>query len=189
MKNNTNSTKKIQKRIILMLVIIALAILGFFAFSKYITEITGNGEAEIARWKFKVTNGTQEGTEKIQFEITRTDDNKTVDPETIAPGTSGEFRIIIDTTGTEVALKYDIAIDLYDCPKNLIFYKVTDSTEDFDNTEKEDPRPKEPISKFEDKLLISRYLPLEKASRSIYRNHILGMALPNRNNTSTKRYK
>ena len=38
-------------------------------------------------------------------------------------GPAGEFDIIIDTTGTEVDLKYDVTLTLANCPRNITFSK------------------------------------------------------------------
>lgn len=46
----------------------------------------------------------------------------TVSSDVIAPGTYGKINIIVDSTGTEVNLRYDLNINIENCPTNLKFY-------------------------------------------------------------------
>lgn len=155
MKTN-EKTKKIWLyfiEIILILLIILASIFAVQAWARYVTTKDGNATAQVAKWNFQVKNANgQTVTEgPIDFPITRTDGKYDVVQEgTLAPGTWGEFQIIVDTTGTEVSLVYDIEVGLQNCPKNLKFYKDSAHTQS--------------MSKVGDVLQIHRYLQAQNAS-------------------------
>ncbi len=100
-----------KKKIIILLAILSCILLAFFgeqSYSKYISEITGSGTAEIAKWEFLV-NGT---TEQIQnIKLASLYDRATVATDKIAPGTKGDFSIVIDTTNAEVRVGYSIKFE------------------------------------------------------------------------------
>lgn len=67
------------------------------------SKVTGQGTADIASWRFKVN----ENEEKIQnISLKSTINNSTLKDNKIAPGTSGDFQIKIDATGSEVGINY-----------------------------------------------------------------------------------
>lgn len=99
-------TKK--KKIILSIAILSCILLSFLggqSYSKYVSEVKGNGMAEVATWSFKV-NGQKEETQAI--ELGSTCDNATLVNHKIAPGTKGSFNIMVDGTGSDVGIQYDI---------------------------------------------------------------------------------
>lgn len=127
-----------KKKIIATIVILASILLAFFGgqtFSKYITEVKGEGTANVAKWSFKV-NDSEEKIQKIN--LASTINNQTLINNKIAPGTKGSFDIIVDGTEAEVGIDYQIKfINEQNKPQNLIFkynnkeYKsVTELTED-----------------------------------------------------------
>ena len=96
-----------------------LAFIGGQVYAKYITEIKGDGMAEVATWSFKV-NDQKEHIQEIKLASTYNDE--TLVNNKIAPGTSGNFNIIVDATGSEVGIKYNIAFsDEANKPTNLKF--------------------------------------------------------------------
>ena len=100
MKKVENTGKNgILKKFIILFIAISMVILIGIAYARYITRLNGSTSMEIAKWSFnhRILDSTQ--TEEINnFAVTRTDNNDDVDPNTIAPGTSGEFIIEIDAT-------------------------------------------------------------------------------------------
>lgn len=99
-------TKK--RKIILVSSILVLILISFFigqAYAKYFTKLKGEGAAEIASWDFKV-NGQKEQVEKINLNSTM--NNESLIENKIAPGTEGSFNIVIDATGTDVGINYNI---------------------------------------------------------------------------------
>lgn len=99
-------TKK--KKILLVgiiLLIITLSFIGGQVFSKYLTQVKGEGTANIASWNFKVN----EQEEQIQtIHLLGNSKDKNLANGKIAPGSTGEFSIQIDGTGTEVGIDYKV---------------------------------------------------------------------------------
>lgn len=179
---NKNKNTSLDLTTIILIVIVVISAIGLYAWAKYILSKNENATAQVAKWSFKVIDGNTETKDVLDFPITRTDNNTSVADGKIAPGTSGEMQIIIDTTGTQVSLIYNVLINLIDCPENMVFYKVKDPSQ-ITSENGEDTRERIYLSKFGGKLEINRYLPVEKASRNIYRNNFLGMAIRNRANS------
>ena len=112
--------KKKAVIIIAILVAIVLSFIGGQTYSKYVTEVRGDGTAQIATWDFKV-NGQKEEVQTIP--LSSTYDSSTLVNGKIAPGTEGNFQIIVDATGSDVGIDYKIKFsDETTKPANLKFY-------------------------------------------------------------------
>ena len=113
-------TKKKKVLITLaLLAIILLAFIGGQAYAKYVSEVRGEGVAQVATWNFKV-NGQSEQVEEIN--LASTCNNETLVNNKIAPGPSGSFDIKVDATGSEVGINYNIAFTEEESkPQNLKF--------------------------------------------------------------------
>ena len=111
-----------RKRILLIVSILAIIILSFIGgqtYSKYVSEVQGDGLAEVATWSFKV-NGQQEQVQTIN--LASTCNEETLLDNKIAPGTSGSFNIIIDGTDSDVGIDYKIKfLNERGKPNNLKF--------------------------------------------------------------------
>ncbi len=111
-----------KKKIILMIAVLSCIVLSFMggqSYSKYVSEVRGDGMAEVATWSFKV-NGQKEEVQTIQLESTC--DNETLNEHKIAPGTSGSFNIIVDGSSSNVGIHYNIRFtDESSKPTNLKF--------------------------------------------------------------------
>lgn len=111
-----------KKKILIVLAIIAIIVLAFLggqAYAKYFTKVKGTGLAEIATWSFKV-NGEKEQVQTIN--LASTIDNETLVDNKIAPGTKGNFNIVIDATDSDVGINYNISFsDEANKPTNLKF--------------------------------------------------------------------
>ena len=111
-----------KKKILIIIAIVScviLAIIGQKSFSKYISQVTGNGTAEVAKWNFKV-NGESEQTKSI--ELSSTCNDETLIDNKIAPGTEGSFDISVDGSGSDVGITYNIKfVDKNTKPTNLKF--------------------------------------------------------------------
>lgn len=99
-----------KKTLIVITVIVLLCVLGILAgsvFAKYISVLQANGEAQIAKWSFEsdFKNNGQSVTNS-QIHLQNTYNKESLVNGKIAPGTSGDFSIEIDATGSEVALEY-----------------------------------------------------------------------------------
>ena len=112
--------KKKAITIIAILVAIILSFVGGQTYSKYVTTVRGDGTAEIATWDFKV-NGQKEEVQTISLGSTY--DSSTLVNGKIAPGTEGNFQIIVDATGSDVGIDYNIKfLNETSKPSNLKFY-------------------------------------------------------------------
>lgn len=111
-----------KKKILLIVAILLVILVSFFcgrAFAKYKAEVKGSGTEEIANWVFKV-NGKEDQIQKI--DLLSTYDNETLIDNKIAPGTSGKFDIILDATGSDVGVNYQVRfLNESEKPQNLIF--------------------------------------------------------------------
>lgn len=127
--------KNITKKIIIGVAVATIGVSTFLGatHSKYINRITGNGEAEIAKWNFVVNDATEE-METIKLADTYNQD--TLINGRIAPGTSGSFDLVIDASDAEVGVKYEVDFENEtNKPSNLKFkYKdrVLDEIEDYE---------------------------------------------------------
>ncbi len=102
-----------------ILAVIILAFVGGQAYAKYFTKVKGTGMAEIATWSFKV-NGEKEQVQSINLASTVNDE--TLVDNKIAPGTKGNFNIVIDATDSDVGINYNINFsDEANKPINLKF--------------------------------------------------------------------
>ena len=117
-----------EKKKIFILVTIAIllfSILSGLVYAKMISDISGTAGIEIAKWSFLVNEKDSSLGEinlgKSKYSASTISDKK------IAPGTSGSFDIVINATGTEVAIDYSIDVtNVENKPKNLYF--VVDGT-------------------------------------------------------------
>lgn len=111
-------TKKTIQKVIIGVAAVALCI-GGITFAKYRTQINGNGEAKIAKWSFQANQST-ETINKIELKDTYNEE--TLVEGKIAPGTSGNFGILIDATGSEVGIDYNVKFEnAQNKPTNLKF--------------------------------------------------------------------
>lgn len=109
-----SSKKKIAIAIILVISLIVFIAVGY-TFSKYFQLIEGKASAQIAAWSFKANAGD---TSKKLSEIVL----KPVNGNTkIAPGTNGEFKIKVDSIGSEVDVDYKVEISQEKLPANMRF--------------------------------------------------------------------
>lgn len=119
-----------------------LYIIGFFSFLILVLSITGtyalfenNGEGvlnePIAKWNIKLNeiNISEGYTEDLVINDVNYTQNVNVQDGYIAPGRIGYFDIVLDPTGTEVAVRYDITFDLssLDYPDNIVFTMTNDA--------------------------------------------------------------
>ena len=113
------SKKKKAVIALCILVVMLIAFIGGQAYAKYISQVRGNGIAEIATWSYKV-NGEKEQVQEIR--LASTCNNQTLVNNKIAPGTSGSFNIKIDATGSDVGINYNITFAQEENkPQNLKF--------------------------------------------------------------------
>ena len=122
MNNQTTKVKSKNKGavVVLALALIVAIVLSMYAYSKYTSTLTGNGTATVAKWSFKV-NGQTQTIPDIELGETMDAHSNVVDKK-LAPGTSGHFDLILDGSGSEVAIDYNIKLAITQKPTNLKFY-------------------------------------------------------------------
>jgi hypothetical protein len=135
-KENKKQNNNIAVIAILALLLIAVLAFGIWAWSKYTSTLEGNGTATVAKWNF----GTDTVIENLDLATTsgatKMDTVNNVATDRIAPGTSGSFSVVLNTTGTEVALSYDIILsNMQNKPTNLHFYSDAAFENEIDTTD------------------------------------------------------
>ena len=111
------------------LTIFLLAVIFGYTYSKYVNSETVKGTATVAKWSFNgaITNSDENDLTSKEISLADSmDSNDSVVSKKIAPGTSGSFKIIIDATGSEVDVDYDVFLADEDKengkkPENLYF--------------------------------------------------------------------
>ena len=112
--------KKRALRVCLIIALILLIFLVGYTFAKYYSEIKGGGNGIIAKWSF-VANNSKDTIQTISL-VDSANKVSLVELK-IAPGTKGSF--VIDATGSEVGVDYEVNVaEETNLPTNLL-YKVT----------------------------------------------------------------
>ena len=79
--------------------------------AKYSSEVTGTGTAVVAKWALKA--GSTDGASTFaNFTLNQTSSSTGVTDGTIAPGTSGKIPVYYDLSGTEVATKLTVEVQV-----------------------------------------------------------------------------
>ncbi len=99
------SKKKKTLIVIGVLLVTLLSFVGGRVYSKYFARVKGEGIAQVATWNFKV-NGQEEQVQTINLQSAY--NNATLIENKIAPGTNGNFEIVVDATGSDVGINYTI---------------------------------------------------------------------------------
>jgi len=112
--------------LILILLIVIMSLGLFHTNAKYTSMVNGNVTTSVAKYVFNVTaTDSYDATDTIDnLILAQTCDEKTLINGKIAPGTSGSFDIVVDSTGAEVGINYEISFSNnteHDLPKNLVF--------------------------------------------------------------------
>ena len=118
MKNN-------KKRIgvFVAVLILLVAIFTGYTFSKYTQSVTVKSTSAVAAWKFsgQLVNAKNSSASST-ISLADTIESDTIAEHKIAPGTKGDFSIVINAEGSEVDLSYIVElVDETNKPRNLIF--------------------------------------------------------------------
>lgn len=133
MKTNAQKQTQNPNALLHLVAIILIAItmisssIGLYAWARYTSTQSSNATAQIAKWYFNLKTGqaTIDGNTRTLLQLTRTDNREHVVEGKLAPGTYGVLPIIVDTTGTETDLTYDVLITINNCPQNMVFTPKT----------------------------------------------------------------
>ena len=86
-----------------LLIILVLTGAGGYTYARYMSQEKGTGSAQVANWSFKIDKNGQ-ATKVIN--LANTVNKDTLVNGKIAPGTSGEFTLVLDATGSDVGVDY-----------------------------------------------------------------------------------
>lgn len=103
----------------MMLIMLLLTGAGGYTYARYMSQEKGTGNADIANWAFQIDkNGEQTKNVTLRNTVSK----QTLVNGKIAPGTSEEFSITLDATGSEVGVDYTLSfVDEINKPENIIF--------------------------------------------------------------------
>ena len=123
MKRKMAQTKTNNKPVIILALALILAIiLSIYAYSKYTSSYKGASTSTVAKWSFNVYEHSCEEIDDIDFAQTIENQNNVIEKK-LAPGTQGKFELILDGTGSKVAIDYKIALTITEKPRNLKIYE------------------------------------------------------------------
>lgn len=113
-----NKTKKIIRITFAILLVVLIQFMGV-TYAKYMTADKGTGQADVAKWDFKIR---ELGKETKNIKLVDTTNNDTLVDGKIAPGTSGQIVILADGEGAEVDMDYTLEFtNEQNKPDNLYF--------------------------------------------------------------------
>lgn len=113
-----NKIKKATPIICMMLLVVIVQAMGI-TYAKYLSSEKGIGSAEVAKWAFQIK---KDGAETKEVQLVNTVNKNSLIDGKIAPGTSGEFTIVVDGTGAEVALEYSVEFaNEQNKPTNIVY--------------------------------------------------------------------
>lgn len=116
----------------LTLTLVTACLLGG-TMARYVTEVSGSATAAVAAWSFKAyETGAADTTTLSEIKLGSTTNRASyakedIKDEVIAPGTTGQFKIEIDGTGSEVGIDYSVAIEAATgttLPSDMVFSTV-----------------------------------------------------------------
>lgn len=122
---------KINIKTILYIGVLILLIASIYLIKETyaVFETTGTGTADfsIGSWVINLNNIDISSGQTVNFSINSFtyDENSHIANGVIAPGRSGYFDLILDPDGTDVAVRYDITLDMEEEYADNITYYVT----------------------------------------------------------------
>ena len=103
----------------IMLIMFLLTGAGGYTYARYLSQEKGTGSADIANWSFKIAKN---GEETKNVTLRNSVNKDTLVNGKIAPGTSGEFSITLDATGSDVSVDYTLEFSTeLNKPANIMF--------------------------------------------------------------------
>ncbi len=119
--------KKDIKFIIIFIFIVGISFIYLFqaTYAKYRKQITTEVNANVASWNIKINDEAIANKKKLANSITPIfDENEYVKANTLAPGVTGHFDIIIDSSNVDVDFTYEITASLAE-DTDLKDFKIT----------------------------------------------------------------
>lgn len=102
--------KKRNYVVIAILLVLVLVLSATYSYARYLTSIDTSSDAVTAKWAVSVKEGSNElsSTQKLTLTV---NENENVVAGKIAPGSTATGEFVIDPTGSEVAIDYEVKID------------------------------------------------------------------------------
>ena len=119
--------KKDIKFIIIFIFVVGISFIYLFqaTYAKYRKQITTEVNANVASWNIKINDEAIANKKKLANSITPIfDENEYVKANTLAPGVTGHFDIIIDSFNVDVDFTYEITASLAE-DTDLKDFKIT----------------------------------------------------------------
>lgn len=119
--------KKDIKFIIIFIFVVGISFIYLFqaTYAKYRKQITSEVNANVASWNIKINDEAIANKKKLANSITPIfDENEYVKANTLAPGVTGHFDIIIDSSNVDVDFTYEITASLAE-DTDLKDFKIT----------------------------------------------------------------
>ena len=128
-----SSGKKRKFKFFVFYLLLATFLIFYSTYSRYTTIEEGQPKAYIANWKVKINNEDITNKQTLSNMITLVPDTsrETTTDNKLAPGKTGFFDIIIDPTGTEVAIEYTINFDITNLPTGIILTNIDNDHLDY----------------------------------------------------------
>lgn len=112
-----------KKKIIIISVFLLLIAVGVVTYAMLVQSSVATSSSIAAKWRFKV-NGQKE-----TFNINLLEHANKLMNGKLAPGSSGAFDIVLDGTGSQVGIDYEISFEnLENVPTNMKFYANSSKT-------------------------------------------------------------
>ena len=110
--NRTTSRKSSAKKMVLVaIILITVVALISGTYSRYTNTATGTATLDVAKWSVKINDKQMSEIASGNLPVNLTySDNEFVSANRIAPGRSATFTLVLDPTGSEVAIDYTVAI-------------------------------------------------------------------------------
>ena len=117
--------KKRLISLILILLIVFISLSIVYTNAKYTSTVNGNVTTSVAKYVFDITaTDSYNSTNTIEnLVLAETCDEKTLVDGNIAPGTSGSIDLVLNATGSEVGIGYEVTfanISEHELPTNLV---------------------------------------------------------------------
>lgn len=124
--------------LILILLLVGISLSLVYTNAKYTSTVSGGASASVAKYVLNITGTDSYGTTDTidNLVLAETCDPKTLVNGNIAPGTSGSMDIVLDATGSEVGIGYEVTFtntSEHSLPSNLV---ITLDGENWDTSKK-----------------------------------------------------
>ena len=111
MSRTTNRKSNAKKWTLIVLILITVIALVSGTYSRYTNTAAGTANLDVAKWSVKINDTQMSEIASGALPVALTDSAKEfVSANKIAPGRSATFTLVIDPTGSEVAIDYNVAI-------------------------------------------------------------------------------